>query len=48
MPMASDVSPAPLIETSLAIGNADVLSGADLNFESTSEVTLANIEAKMQ
>lgn len=35
-------------ETSLAIGNADVLSGADLNFESTSEVTLANIEAKMQ
>ncbi|MGO3547076.1 MAG: beta-phosphoglucomutase, partial [Leuconostoc falkenbergense] len=26
----------------------DVLSGADLNFESTSEVTLANIEAKMQ
>ncbi|MGO2968271.1 MAG: beta-phosphoglucomutase, partial [Leuconostoc falkenbergense] len=34
--------------TSLAIGNADVLSGADLNFESTSEVTLANIEAKMQ
>ena len=35
-------------ETSLAIGNADVLSGADLNFESTSEVTLANIEANMQ
>lgn len=35
-------------ETSLAIGNADVLSGADLNFASTSEVTLANIEAKMK
>ena len=35
-------------ETSLAIGDPDVLSEADLNFESTSEVTLANIEAKMQ
>ncbi|KAF0426266.1 beta-phosphoglucomutase [Pediococcus acidilactici] len=35
-------------ETSLAVGIPDVLSGADLNFESTSEVTLANIEAKMQ
>lgn len=35
-------------ETSLAVGISDVLSGADLNFESTSEVTLANIEAKMQ
>ncbi|MET3357919.1 UNVERIFIED_ORG: beta-phosphoglucomutase-like phosphatase (HAD superfamily), partial [Leuconostoc holzapfelii] len=35
-------------ETSLAVGISDVLSRADLNFESTSEVTLANIEAKMQ
>lgn len=35
-------------ETSLAIGNVDVLSDADLNFAVTAEVTLANIEAKMQ
>lgn len=35
-------------ETSLAIGNVTVLRSADLNFNSTAEVTLTSIEAKMK
>ncbi|CAH1853242.1 beta-phosphoglucomutase [Convivina intestini] len=34
-------------QTSLGIGNPQVLSEADLNFESTAEVTLAAIQAKL-
>ncbi len=34
-------------EVSLGIGNAEILHDADIRFESTADVTLANIAAKL-